>query len=78
MGPLQSRALRVEDLDLSANQVFLFILVQFGWMFEQLVDLTDENGVLTEMQDLGLFFASFFQVRDSRLNLLEISWFYNL
>jgi hypothetical protein len=47
-------------------------------MFEQLVDLTDENGVLTEMQDLGLFFASFFQVRDSRLNLLEISWFYNL
>ena len=27
---------------------------EIGWMFEQLADLTDEDGALAEMQDLGL------------------------
>jgi len=27
---------------------------ELGWLFEQLADLTDEDGALAEMQDLGL------------------------
>jgi len=27
---------------------------EIGWMFEQLADLTDEDGALVEMEDLGL------------------------